>query len=193
MYGFVGFTRIKEEIYKDTSVIRNMNSKLQKKEMDVEEYFINENINLGCRSKENKLTTIRENEADYTIIFNGRIYNKKEIKDNLKELGIEINDSSSDEEVLLKHFIHYGIDGLSKVNGVFSFVIWNDRKKEIYLARDHFGIKPLYYTIIDNTLVFSTEVKAILEYPGISAKINMEGICELIGIGPAHTLRNYSI
>ena len=93
----------------------------------------------------------------------------------------------SDTEVILKSFIHYGTDIFKEFNGIFSFAIWNEKKKELVLCRDQFGIKPLFYTILDNTLIFSSEIKSILKYPGIEAKIDKQGICELFGIGPAHT------
>ena len=88
----------------------------------------------------------------------------------------------SDTEVLLKGYIHFGEKILKKVNGIFSFAIWNNKSKEIFLARDQFGIKPLYYTILDNTLVFSSEVKGILAYPNIEIKIDKQGIGELFGL-----------
>lgn len=88
----------------------------------------------------------------------------------------------SDTEVLLKAFIHYGTEILHRLNGIFSFAVWNDKKQELFLVRDHFGIKPLYYTLIDDTIVFASEVKAILEYPNVEAKIDKEGICELFGL-----------
>ena len=77
-----------------------------------------------------------------------------------------------DTEVILKAFVHYGIDILKKFNGIFSFAIWNDLKKELVLCRDQFGIKPLYYSFLDDTLIFSSEIKAILKYPGFETKID---------------------
>ena len=88
----------------------------------------------------------------------------------------------SDTEVLLKAYIEYGTNILKKLNGIFSFAIWNDKKNELILARDHFGIKPLYYTIIDEEIVFSSEIKAILSFPHFDAKVDKTGIAELFGI-----------
>lgn len=92
-----------------------------------------------------------------------------------------------DTEVILKAFVHYGTDIFKEFNGIFSFVIWNEKKNELVLCRDQFGIKPLYYSFLDGTLIFSSEIKAILKYPGFETKIDKEGISELFGIGPAHT------
>ncbi len=92
-----------------------------------------------------------------------------------------------DTEVILKAFVHYGSEIFKEFNGIFSFAIWNESKKELVLCRDQFGIKPLYYAFLENTLIFSSEIKAILKYPGFEAKIDRQGIGELFGIGPAHT------
>ena len=92
-----------------------------------------------------------------------------------------------DTEVILKAFVHYGTKIFKEFNGIFSFAIWNDSKKELVLCRDQFGIKPLYYSFLDDTLIFSSEIKAILKYPGFETKIDKQGISELFGIGPAHT------
>ena len=92
-----------------------------------------------------------------------------------------------DTEVVLKAFIHFGIDILPKLNGIFSFAIWNNKSKELFLVRDHFGIKPLYYTISDNTIIFGSEVKALLKYPGVKPILDSQNIAELFGLGPCHT------
>lgn len=82
---------------------------------------------------------------------------------------------------------------LKKINGIFSFAIWNDKKQELFLARDHFGIKPLFYTIIDNTYVFSSEIKAILSYPNFEICIDKQGISELFGLRTLPYTRTWSI
>lgn len=88
----------------------------------------------------------------------------------------------SDTEILLKAYIEYGIDVLKKLNGIFSFAIWNDKKQELFLARDQFGIKPFFYTIIDGKIIFASEIKAILEHPNVNYKIDKTGIAELFGL-----------
>ena len=124
--------------------------------------------------------------GDYVIVYNGQIYNTKELKQTLRENGFSFN-GHCDTEILLKSYIHYGKDVVKHLNGIFSFAIWDSNKKEVFLARDHFGIKPLFYTLYNNTLIFSSEIKALLKYPGIELKLNSESIGELIGIGPSHT------
>ena len=124
--------------------------------------------------------------GEYVIVYNGQIYNTKELKETLLENNFVFN-SHSDTEILLKSYIHYGSDVVKHLNGIFAFVIWNSRKKELFLARDHFGVKPLFYTIKNNALIFGSEIKALFEYPGVEKILDNQGICELFGIGPAHT------
>jgi len=125
-------------------------------------------------------------ESEYCIVYNGQIYNTKELREELEENGFTFS-GHCDTEVLLKSFIHYGYDVVNKLNGIYAFAIWNSKKQELFLARDHFGVKPLFYTQFDDSLIFASEIKAIFEYPGIEKVVDSEGICELFGIGPSHT------
>ena len=122
----------------------------------------------------------------YVITYNGQIYNTKELRKTLEESGFTF-EGHCDTEVLLKAFIYYGYNVVNHLNGIFAFAIWNEGKKELFLARDHFGVKPLFYSIKDNQLIFASEIKALFEYPSIYPKIDGQGIAELFGIGPAHT------
>ena len=88
---------------------------------------------------------------------------------------------------MLKAFIHYGPSILPKLNGIFSFAIWNDKTEELFLVRDHFGIKPLYYAVLEDTILFASEIKALFKYPGLTPTLDKQGIAELLGLGPCHT------
>lgn len=111
------------------------------------------------------------------LVHNGEIYNFKEIKKELICLGYEFK-SSSDTEVIIYSYIEWGIDCVKKFNGMFAFALWDNRKKTLYLARDRFGVKPLYYTILNNFVIFGSEIKAILEYKDYKKKINSEALDE---------------
>lgn len=93
----------------------------------------------------------------------------------------------SDTEVLLKSYIHFGKDVVNHLNGIFAFAVWNTKTNELFLARDHFGVKPLFYTIQNDTLIFASEIKCLFEYPAVDKILDQQGISELFGIGPAHT------
>ena len=118
--------------------------------------------------------------------FDGQIYNRKELRRLLEQNAFSFKDDS-DEELLLNGYIHYGKNLLQHLNGVFAFVIWNSKKNELFLARDHFGVKPLYYTMHNNSFIFASDIKSLFQYPGVQKILNTQGISELLGIGPAHT------
>ena len=130
--------------------------------------------------------TYKYNGNTYTIVYNGQIYNTQEIKEELKQNGFTF-DTYSDTEILLKSYILFKEKIVNKLNGIFAFAIWDTKNKTLFMARDHFGVKPLYYCVINNHLVIASEIKAILEFPDITATLDMQGMCELLGIGPAHT------
>ena len=193
MCGFVGFSSFKNKLSNARPIIENMNSTLIQRGPDECGYYINENIALGHRRlivvdpEGGKQPMIEKfSYGEYVIVYNGQIYNTKELRKILEENGFHFN-SHSDTEVLLKSYIYFGNDVVNHLNGIFAFAIWNEHKKELFLARDHFGVKPLFYTIQNNTLIFSSEIKAIFEYPSIEKILDSQGICELFGIGPAHT------
>ena len=124
--------------------------------------------------------------GEYVITYNGQIYNTKELKEELQEVGFSFS-THSDTEVLLKAYIHYGKNVVNHLNGIFAFAVWNTKTSELFLARDHFGVKPLFYTEIEKGLIFASELKGIFEYPGVEKIIDGQGISELFGVGPAHT------
>lgn len=124
--------------------------------------------------------------GSYIIVYNGQIYNTKELSEELKKHDFEIK-TRSDTEILLKSYILYGKNVVNNLNGIFAFAILDTNKNEIFLARDHFGVKPLFYTNVNNTLVFASEIKALFHYPGVERVLDSQGISELFGIGPAHT------
>ena len=170
-----------------------MTKNLSHRGPDEENFFIKDHICIGHRrliildAENGKQPMDCTYEGiTYTIAYNGQLYNANDIRTNLINLGYDFK-GYCDTEVILKAFVHYGTSIFKEFNGIFSFAIWNDRKNELVLCRDQFGIKPLYYSIIDDTILFSSEIKAILKYPGFEAKVDKQGISELFGIGPAHT------
>lgn len=112
------------------------------------------------------------------VVFNGEIYNFREIRDELIARGYGFK-TKSDTEVLLYAYAEWGIDSIKKFNGMFAFALYDDNKKSLFLARDRYGIKPLYYTITDSgTLIFASEPKAILKYPEYSQALDLKAVYE---------------
>ena len=193
MCGFVGIADFKKDLSNSKRIIEKMNKSLINRGPDEQGYYIDKNVALGHRRlividpEGGKQPMIEKfSYGKYVIVYNGQIYNTKELRKTLEENGFTFN-GHSDTEVLLKSYIHFGNEVINHLNGIFAFAIWNEHKKELFLARDHFGVKPLFYTIQDNTIIFSSEIKGIFEYPNIEKVVDNQGICELFGIGPAHT------
>ena len=91
--------------------------------------------------------------GEYVIVYNGQIYNTKELRQILEEHDFTF-ESHSDTEVLLKSYIYYGKDVVNHLNGIFAFAIWDSEKEELFMARDHFGVKPLFYTMQNNSFIY---------------------------------------
>ena len=114
-------------------------------------------------------------DGEYTIVFNGEIYNYVELRQKLVRAGRSFR-SYSDTEVLLNTMQERGSAGLSELNGMFAFGLWSERTGEWILARDHFGIKPLYYARTSTGLVFASEIKALLCHPQIRAEVDWDSL-----------------
>lgn len=120
------------------------------------------------------------------ITYNGEVYNMLSLKEELQREGMEFQTTSDTEVVLLGYMLH-GIEYIKKLNGVFAFAIWDEALQRLFLVRDRAGVKPLFYKIQDNMLVFSSELKGILAFPDVEAVVDKEGLCEIFGLGPAKT------
>ena len=193
MCGIVGFVNYKKELPNKQNVINLMTQTLSNRGPDEEGIYIKNNVALGHKRlividpQGGKQPMIqRFNEGEYVIVYNGQIYNTKELRKILIENGFSFS-GHCDTEVLLKSYIYYGKDVVNHLNGIFSFAIWNTQTQELFMARDHFGVKPLFYTEFDGGLIFASELKAIFKYPHFEKIIDSQGISELFGIGPSHT------
>lgn len=120
-----------------------------------------------------------------TIIYNGEIYNTKELRSDLMKYDLEFS-STGDTEVILNGYLVYGTDIFRKLNGIFAIAIYDHTFDMLVLARDHLGVKPLYYTFKENTFIFSSEPKAIFAY-GIKPEADTDSYREIFGLGPAKT------
>jgi asparagine synthase (glutamine-hydrolysing) len=115
-------------------------------------------------------------DGRFVIIFNGEIYNFAELRQELVSLGYRFR-SSGDTEVLLSGLIEFGEDFVKRLNGIFAFALWDRRQRKLLLARDHLGVKPLYYTEpAPGTLLFASEIKALFAYPGLRREPDFEAL-----------------
>jgi asparagine synthase (glutamine-hydrolysing) len=168
----------------DQNQLEKMRDILEHRGPDDKGIYLNKNIGLGHRrlsiidtSAAGHQPFISEN-GRYIIVFNGEIYNYQSFYPELKSKGITLK-SGSDTEVLLKLFELYGMEMLHRLNGMFAFAIWDTLEKKLTLCRDRMGVKPLYYSIHQNTLYFASEQKAIFG-AGVPIEISENGMEEYI-------------
>lgn len=130
--------------------------------------------------------TRRIGNKTYTIIYNGELYNTAELKSDLELRGWKFK-TTSDTEVILVGMIEYGKDFIKELNGIFAFAFWDAYNESLSIVRDRLGIKPLFYSYKNGTLLFGSELKVLFEYPGFSPVVDRQGLCEVFGLGPART------
>jgi len=174
MCGIVGFTN---NIDNSDKVLGKMMDRIKHRGPDAEGKYIDKGIALGHRrlsiidvSSSGDQPIFNEN-GSLVIIFNGEIYNYQEIREKLVAAG-HIFNTNTDTEVLIHGYEEYGEKLLNMLRGMFSFVIWDKNKKELFGARDFFGIKPMYYANMNGTLMFGSEIKSFLEHPKFTKELN---------------------
>lgn len=116
-------------------------------------------------------------DGRYVLTYNGEIYNFQELRLELEARGYQFR-SRTDTEVLLYAFAEWGEEALDRCNGMFAFAIWDRSRRELFLARDRYGVKPLYYSQRGHTLLFGSEVKALLAHPAVCAELDREALLE---------------
>lgn len=181
MCGFVGYTHV--EIKDDAQIIRKMTDAISHRGPDSDGVFSDENVSLGFRrlsiidlTEVGKQPMFNEKE-DIVLVFNGEVYNYQSIREELVLKG-HIFHSHTDSEVILHGYEEYGVEILNRLRGMFAFTIWDMRLKKLFIARDYFGIKPLYYTqnTTDGSLIFGSEIKSFLEHPKFIKVLNKNAL-----------------
>jgi len=164
-------------------ILRKMTDAIAHRGPDGEGFYIDSFIGLGHR----RLAIIdlspaghqpmATEEGNYIITYNGEVYNFQELRVELMTLGHKFT-SKTDTEVVLHAYVQWGNDCIKRFNGMFAFGIWDKTRQELFLARDRYGIKPLYYTIVGHTFIFASEQKAIITHPAVARRIDLEGLVE---------------
>jgi asparagine synthase (glutamine-hydrolysing) len=164
-------------------ILRKMTDAIAHRGPDGEGFYVDSFVGLGHR----RLAVIDISplghqpmmtlDGMHIISYNGEVYNFQELRTELESLGWSFK-SKTDSEVVLKAYSQWGIDCLKRFNGMFAFAIWDRSKQELFLARDRFGIKPLYYTLQNNKFFFASEIKAIRAHPAFRSEMNKEALAE---------------
>ncbi|NOQ73151.1 MAG: asparagine synthase (glutamine-hydrolyzing) [Crocinitomix sp.] len=188
MCGINGIYKFSGNSY-DPKLIANMNDALAQRGPDAEGTFTDQHIFLGHRRlsildpTEQSNQPFKSKDGRYVMVFNGEIYNFKSIKSELNEYAFT---TESDTEVVLAAYIKYGENCLRLFNGMFAFAIWDTVDKTLFIARDRLGIKPLYYVLNNEEIIFSSSLKAILATDLIARKISEEGLVDYLRYQTVH-------
>lgn len=191
MCGIAGIVNFDQNIIDKKHVLDDMIKTLKRRGPDSEGTYITQNVLLGHRrlivvdpSGGIQPMTKSKNEKKYTIVYNGELYNTDELREDLKKKGYTFN-SYSDTEVLLTSYMEYKRECLNKLIGIFAFAIYDEERQEVFIARDQMGVKPLFYTIYNNTLLFGSEIKTLFADKNIKREIDLNGLTEIFALGPA--------
>lgn len=167
----------------DSAVVGRMMSALRHRGPDGDGCLFDEEIGLGhvrlsIIDLEAGAQPLYNEDGRFHVVFNGEIYNYVELTEELESLGHRFR-TASDTEVIVHAYEQWGLDCVSRFNGMFAFAVWDSVERELILARDHLGIKPLYYMQVGARLVFASEIKALLEVPGCPRGVDLQALSEL--------------
>ena len=198
MCGICGKINFNPDFHIETILIKKMMDSMSHRGPDDEGMYIFKNIGLGHK----RLSIIdlyagkqpiSNEDKQIWIVFNGEIYNYKELQLELKNRG-HIFKTNTDTEIILHLFEEYGEGCLEKLRGMFAFAIFDGRENKLFLARDRIGIKPVYYTITNDAFLFASEIKAIIQDPSVKKIVNVHGVQNFLSYtytpGPETAFKN---
>lgn len=193
MCGITGWIDWRQDLTHQVSIVEKMANTLSKRGPDASSVWGSRHVLLGHR----RLVVVdpsggvqpmerSENNQFFNIIYNGELYNTEEIRAELQKRGY-LFQSYSDTEVLLTAYIEWKEKCVDHLNGIFAFAVWDEHEEQLFIARDRLGVKPLFYKEENGSLLFGSEIKAILAHPSVKAEVDHEGLQEIFGLGPSRT------
>ena len=192
MCGIAGMIDFEKDLREREKILLEMQSALRRRGPDEDGIYLSPQASLAHTrlcvvDPENgrQPMTVRRAGRTCTLVYNGELYNTPELRRELSAVGWDFT-GHSDTEVLLKAYMEWGPACVDRLNGIFAFAAWDG--ETLFLARDRMGVKPLFYSLTaEGTLVFASEIKALLRHPDIPPKVDAEGVAELLLIGPGRT------
>lgn len=196
MCGIAGEINFKESLLEKQDMYKNMTSVLSRRGPDENGLCLKEHCALLHRrlavidiENGKQPMTYRAGQREYTIVYNGELYNTEEIRKKLLSLGF-VFDGHSDTEVILKSYVAWGADCVNKFNGIFAFAVYDEAENRLFVARDRIGVKPFFYALKEGSFIFASEIKSLLEHQKIEPEIDKDAIAEIMLIGPGRTPGN---
>jgi asparagine synthase (glutamine-hydrolysing) len=180
MCGVAGYFYRNHEKRVDETIVTKMVRILHHRGPDEEGYYCKDNIGMGMRrlsiiDLSGGTQPIHNEDKTIWVVFNGEIFNYIELREELIKKGHRFY-THSDTEVIVHAYEEYGVDCVKKFNGQFGISLWDDNKKRLMLARDRVGIRPLFYAIKDDMIIYGSEIKSIFQYPGFEKKFSARGL-----------------
>lgn len=193
MCGITGWIHFKKNLSTEVDTVKRMTETLAKRGPDDTNIWGGNHVLFGHK----RLIVVDpecgiqpmsriKNGNEYTVCYNGELYNTEDIRKELLTKGYTFK-GHSDTEVLLQAYIEWEEDCVYHFNGIFAFAIWDSAKEKLFIARDRLGVKPLFYKEENGSLLFGSELKAILAHPSVSAVLDKTGLSEIFGVGPSRT------
>ena len=193
MCGIAGWIDWHQDLTQHVVVMEKMTNTLSKRGPDALNVWSSRLVSLGHA----RLTVVdpvggaqpmckEKDGLTYRMVYNGELYNTEDIRKELLKRGHSFH-SYSDTEVLLTAYIEWGEKCVDHLNGIFAFAVWDEHRKQLFMARDRLGVKPLFYHNENGSLLFGSEIKAILAHPKMKAEMDREGLREIFGLGPSRT------
>ena len=188
MCGIIGIISEKNKI--DDKILLNMRDSLKHRGPDNGGIYLSPNEKIGLGHRRLSIIDLSKNgnqplfsrDQQVVIVYNGEVYNYKPLKEKLECHGYNFT-TTSDTEVVLNAYLKWGKDCVNYFKGMFSFAIYDIRKNEMFIARDHIGIKPLFYYHYNNIFIFASEIKAFKLYPDLNLEINVSGLYDYLTYG----------
>ncbi len=182
MCGIAGFINYRKSLAEAESILNLMMTRIHHRGPDDCGLYLEPgmgmgNVRLSIIDLAGGDQPLSNEDGSLWIVYNGEVFNYIELREDLIKKGHRFK-TQSDTEVILHMYEEYGTDGLQYLNGQFAFAIWNNIKKECFFARDRAGIRPLFYSEVNGTLVFGSEIKSLFEFPGIKRHFSPEALKE---------------
>lgn len=193
MCGISGWIDYKRDLRDEIGTIEAMANSLEKRGPDDTNVWADVHAGFGHKrlivvdpdgGKQPMTKQAKDNE--YTICYNGELYNTEDIRRILLTKGYSFK-GHSDTEVLLTAYIEWEEECVHHLNGIFAFAIWDQTKEQCFIGRDRLGVKPLFFTEHQSGVIFASELKGILAHPEIGAVLDREGLAEVFGLGPSRS------
>lgn len=187
MCGILGFASLDSRPAPDSRVVRRMLAAIHHRGPDDEGIYSDGGTVLAMRrlsiiDVDGGRQPISNHDGSLWVVCNGEIYNFRELRSTLLQQGYSFK-TGSDCEVLLHLYAEHGDDLVSHLNGMYAFALWDSRRQRLLIGRDRLGVKPLYYAVLDRRLVFASEVKALLEAPGLSRALDGSALETYLSLG----------